>query len=177
MRSTSSWRQPSRSRSARSSSRAWTTRSRSKSDRRPRVVEPGLVAFGTPRGESGDLGVRLERRQERWADERVDEGGVAAASGRVRLERRVVAAQAAALLRERASDRCVAFLVKRADVCEPVGTGLGTRGEEGTSAGGVARGDVDVSLGRVVAELGEPEAAFADQVDREAIATGRDRAA
>src|SRR5581483_5685627 len=92
-----------------------------------------------------DLGVRLERGQERRADERMREPRVAAAAGRVLVE---------AARSDRAADRGVALAVQRLRTLEPLVVGL--RSEDACAAR-VARADVDVLSVRLDAELREPE--------------------
>ena len=67
--------------------------------------------------------------------------------------------------------------MQRADALVPVVRGLRAVAEEHARTARVARQHLDVLLERRVADLREPEAMLLDEVDGEAVAAGRDRAA
>src|SRR5205085_8972502 len=125
--------------------------------------EPRLLALRPPRREARHLVVRLEWRQERRADERRAEGGIAPASAGVRRELR----DAPRL--DRAADGGVALLVRRTHAHAPVGRRLDVLRQVRDGAAGVPRRDLDGQIERLVAELREPEALLQDEVEREPV--------
>ena len=63
------------------------------------------------------------------------------------------------------------------DALLPVGCEIGIRRQGRARRGGVAWRDLDVDVGRIVAELGEPEALLVDEIEGEAVRPRWDRAA
>src|SRR6476620_8039424 len=77
---------------------------------------------------------------------------------------------------DRPSDGCVALSVCCVHPLFPVGSEICLGRKMSPRCGRVARCDLDVELGRVVAELGEPEALLVDEIKRELVRPRRDRA-
>jgi hypothetical protein len=102
----------------------------------------------------------------------VGEGGIAAAARRVRLELRRGAPGI-----DRAADRGIALRVRRIDALLPVRIQVGVRWKMGARRRCVARCNLDLDLRSEVAELREPEALLVDEIEREAITAGWNRAA
>ena len=100
-----------------------------------------------------------------------------AAARRVRRERGIAAAQEPVLRLDRAADCGIPLVVQRIGPLAPVGRRLRAVGEEAARAARVARQHLDVLLVRRIADLREPEAALLDEIDREPVRPGRDRAA
>src|SRR6476661_2605009 len=100
------------------------------------------------------------------------ERGVASAARRIWLELRGRAPRI-----DRPADRRVSLRVGGVDPLLPVRVEVGVRREMGTRGRSVARRHFDVEVRGVVAELGEPEAFLVDEIEREAVRAGRDRAA
>src|SRR5579872_7440019 len=105
------------------------------------------------------------------------EARMAAASRRVRLELGRRAPEEPSLRLDRAADGGIALLVQRSRTLDPVVRGLGAVAEERARSRRVAGAYLDFPVERDVAELFEPEAVLLDEVDREAVAAGRDRPA
>src|SRR5204862_721551 len=149
-----------------------------KRDGDPPVVEPRLVAFRLPRRQAVDLGVRLDGWDQRGTDERMGERGIPPTAGDVRLELlRGRATEAPAGVGDRAADGGVSLGVRDVDAFLPVGRQLHAVRDERPRARRVSRYHLDVERRRVVTDLGEPEAPLVDEIEGEAIATGRDRTA
>src|SRR6476661_4921451 len=100
------------------------------------------------------------------------ERGIASAARRVWLE---LGGRAPCI--DRPAHRCVSLRVGGMDPLLPVRVEVGVRREMGTRGRSVARRHFDVEVRGVVAELGEPEALLVDEIEREAVRAGRDRAA
>src|SRR5580765_535339 len=77
---------------------------------------------------------------------------------------------------DRPADGCVALRVSCVHPLFPVGSKICLGRKMRPRCGRVARGDLDVELGRVVAELGEPEALLVDEIERKLVRPRRDRA-
>jgi uroporphyrinogen decarboxylase len=100
------------------------------------------------------------------------EGWIASAPRLVRLELRGRSPRF-----DRAADGCVSLRVRGVDAFLPVGCEVGIRWQMRASRRGIARGDLDVEVGGVVADLCEPEALLVDEIEGEAVRPGWDRAA
>src|SRR5438445_12050139 len=74
---------------------------------------------------------------------------------------------------DRASDRRVALCVRGPD---PIRVDLGVGRKKVPRARRIARTDVELELGREVAELSEPEPVLVDEVEGQAVAPRRNRA-
>src|SRR6476469_331820 len=98
------------------------------------------------------------------------ERGVASAAGAVGLE---LAGRPSCL--DRPADGCVALRVRCVYPLFPVGSEICLGRKMSPRCGRVARCDRDVELGRVVAELGEPEALLVDEIEGKLVRPRRDR--
>ena len=99
------------------------------------------------------------------------ERGVASAARAVRFE---LAGRPSCF--DRSADGCVALRVRCVHPLFPVGSEICLGRKMRPRCGRVARCDFDVELGRVVADLGEPEALLVDEIERKLVRPRWDRA-
>jgi uroporphyrinogen decarboxylase len=141
------------------------------------VEHPGLVVIGAIGGKARDLVVGLERREQRRAYERVREARMPSAPRCVGGElRRTSSSQPSAAQLDRTPDCRVPLRMQLRHVIAPVGRRLDAFGEERARRGRVSRQHVDRLLPWGVPELGEPEAMLLDEIHRQQVTTGRNRA-
>ena len=77
---------------------------------------------------------------------------------------------------DRSADGCIALRVRCVHPLFPVSSEICLGRKMRPRRGRVARCDLDVELGCVVAELGEPEALLVDEIERKLVRPRRDRA-